>query len=66
MKQEKYDWTVIEKDTRVLNLNRLHKVETCGVCGDFVEHISRCTRRNMIVQSESQRCEPGVDFLVRS
>jgi len=62
---QKYDWNQIEDNPVTLNLNRLHKVNTCGVCGEFVEHISRCLRRNMIVNSESQQCEPGIDFLVR-
>jgi len=60
----KYDWGYRETDKRVLHLNMLHEVKTCGVCNEFTLPMSKCIRRNLIVESNTQQCESG-DFCVR-
>ena len=57
----KYNWGEKETDPKVLHLNFLHKVDCCSTCMEFEDTTSKCTRRNIIVKSDSQRCEP-TDF----
>lgn len=43
-------------DEEILHLNMLHVVEVCSTCEEFNTQTSKCKKRNIIVNSNFQRC----------